>query len=88
MSIIARRTFRTFWEKHSGSEQPLKAWYEIVKMSSWNKPNDIKEIFRSADIVQNNRVAFNIKGNKYRLVVKIQSGIQTVYIKFIGKHSE
>ena len=88
MRIIARSTLRLFWKKYPDSEQPLKAWYEIVKMAFWDKPNDVKEIFRSADIIPGDRVIFNIKGNKYRLIVKIKYKSQIIYIRFIGKHSE
>jgi len=88
MRIVARSTLRLFWKKYPESEQSLRAWYEIVKMASWSKPNDIKETFRSADIIPKDRVIFNIKGNKYRLIVKIKYGFQVVYIRFIGKHSE
>lgn len=88
MRIIARSALKLFWNKHSDAEQPLKVWYEIVKNASWNSPNDIKKVFRSADVIPKNRVVFNIKGNKYRLVVKIKYDFQVVYIRFIGKHSE
>ena len=88
MRIIARSTLKLFWEKYSDSEQPLKTWYEIVKTALWNKPNDIKKTFRSADIIPNDRVVFNIKGNKYRLIVKVKYDFKVIYIRFIGKHSE
>ena len=61
MRIIARSTLKLFWVKYIDAEQPLKAWFEIVKASTWKHPNDIKEIFRSADVLPNNRVVFNIK---------------------------
>ena len=88
MRIIARSTLKLFCKKYPDTEQPLKAWYEIIKSASWSKPNDIKKIFRSADIVPHDRVVLNIKVNKYRLVVKIKYDFQVVYIRFIGKHSE
>ena len=44
--------------------------------------------FRSADILPDNRVVFNIGGNGYRLVVKIEYSFQTVFIRFIGTHAE
>ena len=88
MRVIARKTLKLFWEKYQDAEQPLKTWYEIVRSSIWNKPSDIKEIFRSADIISNNRVIFNIKGNKYRLIVKIKYDFKIIYIRFIGTHEE
>lgn len=88
MRIIARSTLKLFWIKYSDAEQPLKAWFEIVKASIWEKPNDIKEVFRSADILSNNRVVFNIKGNKYRLIVSVRYDLKIVYVRFIGTHAE
>lgn len=86
MRIISIRVLKEFWKLHSDVEEPLKAWYELVKNANWEKPNDIKEAFRSADIIQNDRVVFNIKGNKYRLIVKMHYRYKIVYIRFIGTH--
>ena len=88
MRIIARSTLKLFWKKYTDVEQPLKSWFEIVKASIWEKPNDIKEVFRSADILSNNRVVFNIKGNKYRLIVSVRYDLKIVYVRFIGTHAE
>ena len=88
MRIIARSTLKLFWIKYTDAEQPLKAWFEITKASIWEKPNDIKEVFRSADILSNNRVIFNIKGNKYRLIVSVRYDLKIVYVRFIGTHAE
>lgn len=88
MRIIAVRTLKLFWKKYPDAEQALKSWFEIVKGSSWHTPNDVKDVFRSADILPNNRIVFNIKGNSYRLVVKVHYDFQIVFIRFIGKHSD
>lgn len=88
MRIIARSTLKLFWIKYIDAEQPVKAWFEIVKASIWEKPNDIKEVFRSADILSNSRVVFNIKGNKYRLIVSVRYDLKIVYVRFIGTHAE
>jgi mRNA interferase HigB len=60
----------------------------VVKVADWSKPTDIKEVFRSADILANDRVVFNISGNKYRLVVAVHYRGRRVYIRFIGTHAE
>lgn len=36
----------------------------------------------------NNRVVFNISGNKYRLIVKVDYDFQVIFIRFIGSHAE
>jgi len=54
---------------HPDAEKPLRAWYAMAKKASWKSPVEIKAIYRSASILPNNRVVFNIKGNKFRLIV-------------------
>ncbi|MFC2156521.1 type II toxin-antitoxin system HigB family toxin [Acidobacteriota bacterium] len=88
MRIISLNKLKSFWNTHKETEEPLKAWYYEVKKADWVKSLDIKEKYGSASILKNNRVVFNIKGNKYRLVVKIQYEMKIVYIKFIGTHQE
>ncbi len=60
----------------------------VAKAADWSKPTDIKEMFRSADILANDRVVFNIGGNKYRLVVAVHYRGKRVYIRFVGTHAE
>jgi mRNA interferase HigB len=70
------------------SKEPLEAWYSEAKASTWEKFADVKERYGSASSVGRDRVVFNIGGNKYRLVVKINYTAEIVYIRFIGTHSE
>ena len=86
--ILAKKTLREFWEKHSDSEQYLKTWYETAKNSNWKTPNDVKATYINASILKNSRIVFNIKGNSYRLIVKFNFERQWAFIKFIGTHSE
>lgn len=88
MRIISRRTLREFWEKHPKAQRPLQAWYADTKQAHWESPNDIKETYRNASIVANNRVVFNIKGNDYRLVAAINYDLEVLYIRFIGTHKD
>ena len=71
MRIISRKALREFWAKHADIEQSLKAWYTNVKRADWKTPSDVKDTYRNASFVENNRVVFNIKGNSYRLVAAI-----------------
>jgi mRNA interferase HigB len=88
MRIIARRTLREFWEMpgHQDAEQPLRAWFHEVWRADWSNPAQVKAAYRSASIVGNDRIVFNIAGNKYRLVVKVNYLFRIVYIRFIGTH--
>lgn len=88
MRIIAKRTLREFWKSHIDAEQPLRSWYDIARKENWNNFNEIKSLFRNASIVGNDKVVFNIKGNDYRLVVKVDFNWKAMFIKFIGNHSE
>jgi mRNA interferase HigB len=86
--IISRKTLREFWEIHPDAAQPLQAWYHDVKHTSWKSPADIKAIYRNASFMAKNRVVFNIKGNKYRLVAAVQYDFGIVFIRFIGTHKD
>ncbi len=88
MRIIAKKTLREFWNLHKDAEQPLRSWYDIVRKENWINFNEIKSQFRNASIVGNDRVVFNIKGNSYRLVVRIDLNWKVMYIRFIGTHNE
>lgn len=88
MRIIARRALREFWERYRESEEPLKSWYAVVKEARWQSPADVKAIYRTASLLPNNRVVFNIKGNHYRLVAAVDYRFGIVYIRFVGTHQE
>ena len=88
MRVIAKKILREFWEKHNDCEQQLKAWYQEVEKAKWNNLNELKLEYPNASILENNRVCFNIKGNNYRLIVKINFPYQMVWIRFIGTHAE
>ncbi len=86
--IIAKRTLHEFWGKHRDCEQYLKTWYQTASAAQWKSPNDVKKTYANASIIADNRVVFNIKGNDYRLVVKINYERQWVFIRFIGTHKQ
>jgi mRNA interferase HigB len=88
MQIIARRTLRLFWEQHPRAEISLRMWFARVKQARWAGPADIRAQFGSADFVADNRVIFDIGGNKYRLVAHISYGYGRVLVKFVGTHSD
>ncbi len=88
MRIIAKRTLRTFWERHHRARGPLEAWHQEVAHADWAGPSEVKAQFRSVSVLQHNRVVFNIAGNQYRLVVKINYSYRIVYVRFIGTHKD
>ncbi len=88
MRIIAVRTLREFWTKHTQSEQPLKAWYQEAKKANWKAPMDITNQFPNARTIGADRAIFKIKGNDYRLVIAIKYDMGLIFIRFIGTHAE
>ncbi len=88
MRVIAKRTLRTFWTKHKDCEEQLKAWYKEAQEADWKSAKDVKREYSSASILPGNRVVYNIKGNHYRLVVRINYDYRIVWIRFIGTHTE
>jgi len=88
LRIIAKRTLRDFWESHPDAEEPLLAWYHVLKGADWKTPAQLKSQVPKVSIVGCNRAVFNIRGNRYRLIVKINYPYKIVYIRFVGTHTE
>ncbi len=88
MRIISRHRLRAFWERQPDSEEALKSWYKVVEHARWKGPEDVKDAFRTADILKNGRAVFNIRENRFRLVVKFHLNTGMAYIRFVGTHKE
>lgn len=88
MRVIAKKVLRDFWKNHQDCEGQLKAWYREVENGQWKSPNAIKVNYPTASILAENRLVFNIIGNKYRVVVRINYDYGVVWIRFIGSHQE
>lgn len=88
MRVIAKKILREFWAIHADSEQALKVWYQEAAAGTWSSLNELKKDYPGASILGDTRVVFNIKGNKYRLIVKINFAYQMIWIRFIGTHAE
>lgn len=88
MRILSKSTLREFWQKYPECKEPLQTWYEEANRAKWMSPIDVKKIYPSASILEDNRVVFNIKGNKYRLIVRINYKYGIMWIRFIGTHGQ
>ena len=88
MVILIKKTLSDFALAHPSSSKALNIWYELAKKSNWGKLSDIKSVFNNVDYVGNDRYVFNVKGNDFRLVAMIFFDKRTLYIRFIGTHSE
>jgi len=87
MRVIAKRVLREFWGRHPDAEQPLLAWYREVEREHWATPAALKAKYGSASFVSD-RVVFNIKGNNFRLIVRIDYRYEIVFIRFVRTHAE
>jgi mRNA interferase HigB len=88
MRVIARKALVQFSNEHPDARAGLEAWYHDAKAAAWRSSADIKAHYRSASIINNRRVVFNICGKKFRLVVDINYLARLVYIRFVGTHKE
>jgi len=89
--IIAVSTVKAFLARSAGyrdAHDPLMAWVRQVKIADWTSPADVKRDIRSASILQDGRVVFNIAGNKYRIVVWVNYPYRVVYVRFVGTHAQ
>jgi mRNA interferase HigB len=86
MRIIAKKTLRDFWRRYPKAKGPLEVWHQEGARADWSTPSALKRQFRSASVLPDHRVVFNIVGNQYRLVVKINDSYRIVYIRFVGSH--
>lgn len=88
MHVVSLRKLRECWQRHAASEQALRAWYSDACNASWNSFSDIKRRYGSADCLPDNRVVFDIKGNHFRLIVKVHYNSGRVFVRFAGTHAE
>ncbi|MGF6312516.1 mRNA interferase HigB [Bradyrhizobium sp. i1.8.4] len=88
MRVIAKGTLRDFWCLNPEAEEPLLSWYREAERADWDQPPAVKAHYKNSSILKDSRVVFNIKGNEFRLVVRINYPYRVVYIRFVGTHSE
>ncbi len=88
--MIAKSSLKKFWDRPGCGDAlgPLHSWYDEAAKATWTSPQNIKDQYASASIGGNNRVVFNIGGNKYRLVVEMQYRADIVWVKFVSTHAE
>ena len=89
MHIISKSTLKDFWEQHPQAKAPLEEWYSRVKRNDFSSPQEIKANFGTTlDFLSENRIIFDIGGNKYRLIVRSVYEKKRFYILFIGTHKD
>ena len=88
MRVYSKGTLRAFWRRHPEAEEGLQSWYKTARRATWRNPAEVRMRYSDASIIPNNRVVFRIKGNAYRLVVRIDYGNGLAFIRFVGTHAE
>lgn len=91
MRVISISTLKAFVASdpaYRDAEEPILAWFRHALSADWATPADVKFDLRSASILRDGRVVFNIGGNKYRLVAWINYPYRIIYIRFIGTHAQ
>lgn len=90
MWIIKTKTLKEYLEKpkYRKAKNSIEAWIDAVKHSTWGSPQELKQQFRAASIIDEKRVVFNIKGNEFRLVVNIEYRFHMVFVIWFGTHDE
>ena len=88
MQVFSKGTLREFWERHPDAEDTLQGWYKVAVRATWNNPAEVRARYSDASILRNNRVVFRIKGNAYRLVVRMDYRNGMAFIRFVGTHAE
>ena len=91
MRVIAKSRLRRFWEsnpKYADAEKQMSEWYNFCASAKWNSPHELKADLRSASILRNHRVVFNVCGNKYRIVALIDYERHGMLVRFVGTHEQ
>jgi len=88
MTLVGEDKIQAFIARHAQARKAMQAWVAETKSATWRMPQDIKNRHRSADFLADNRVIFDIKGNSFRLVVKVRYQGGIVLIEWVGTHAE
>ena len=87
MRVITGRKLREFWTVHADAEVALRTWYAVAKKAKWQKLVDVQASYAGAEAFGNYTV-FNVKGNRYRLIVKVEYRLQIIFIRGVLTHAE
>lgn len=86
--MVGTKLLTDFADRHADVRSQVQAWFSEVEEADWKKPQDIKSRYPNASLLTGNRVVFNLKGNKYRLLVRIQLNLRIVRVVKLGTHAE
>jgi mRNA interferase HigB len=87
MRVIKRGALELFWQEHTDAKASLESWYGVVRKADWTTPADMKQVYPNADLV-GRRTVFNIAGNKYRLIARVNYQTQRIFVPYVLTHPE
>lgn len=87
MRIIKRGALVQFWQKHADAQPSLESRYAVVRQARWRNPAEMKLVYPGADLV-GRRVVFNIAGNRFRLIARVNYRTQCVFVLHLLTHAE
>lgn len=87
MRTIKRGALVQFWERHPDAKASLESWYAVVRRATWKTTAEMKQVYGNADLV-GRRTVFNIAGNKYRLIARVNYHTQRVFVLYLLTHAE
>ncbi len=85
--MISKSAWREAIAADHTLEGPISEWYKIASNASWKSIADVRKVYPHADFVDPYTV-FNIKGNSYRLIVKIEYRWQLIFVKHLLTHQD
>ena len=88
MTVVGLEILSEFTRTHAEVRSQLQAWLAEAEEAQWRAPEDVKRRYRTASFLSGNRVVFNLKGRKYRMVVKVSYQLQIVMVERMGTHAE
>jgi len=88
MKVIGRNMLDDFGRKHADIAPQINSWLCEVEDAQWQNPTDLKRRYPHASILSENRVVFNLKGNRYRLEAKVSYGAKIIFVRRMGTHAE
>ena len=87
MRIIKRAALEQFWGRHPDAKTSLESWFAVVRAAHWQTPAEMKRTYPHADMV-GRRTVFNIAGNKFRLIARVNYQAQIVFVLYLLTHAE
>jgi mRNA interferase HigB len=94
MIVMGTDVVESYFSDHAGhrgikaARSQYDASLDIVTRAEWRNPEDVKASYPKASILKAGRVVFNIKGNDYRLIARVQYQASVLMIRFFGTHAQ